>query len=449
MNRRMIFISAVFLFTALLSCEDPTSVGESVIPDDDELEIDSIIYTDFIINSIADDTLYTSGSTTNFIGEIQSSTFGKSIANFYSELRYITGFETVTTPVVDSAKIYLQISGFQGDESTEQSLEVYTLAEEMVFPNLIDTGFMTDEKIGEFTMRSFENLDTLINGETSSNHLQTELDLDFAQSLLEAYNNETVTNNAELHDFVKGIAVKPLADGNGKGLFAINNSTNSVSGVRIFYQNDEDESRILNFNFQPVNVEEDTLSNYTHYQMINDYSQGANNIETQLNNYSPTGYPIAYVQGGNGVLAELDFSSLTSQIDSSNLVNGAELVVRPHFVNDADTILLPPSLTLYEEFRVNDDGEKTGGMIDIAGNGLDAFEPGRIYDNSSTGSLGNDEDGYFYIFYLPDYIHGVVEEELEPKLYIGVPNRATSFNGFWFDTDNDIQLTIRYSITNN
>lgn len=449
MKERVLILSAVLLFTALFSCEDPTSIGETVIPEDDDLQVDSITFTDFVMNTIADDTLYTSGRTTSFVGEDVSDTFGTSTANFYTELRYLDSVDMVN-PIVDSARIFFQVTGFEGDEQAEQSLELFTLMEEISFPNLVDTGFVTDQKIAEFTMKSFANLDTLISGETAPIHLQADLDPTFSQTLVNEFSNGNITSTTELNDYVKGFALKPLGDGTGKGVFTIDVSSSSISGITIFYQNDDNETVTLPIGLLPINTGTDSTSVYNHNQLMTDYSTGSNNIETQLANYNSTGYDMGYVQGGNGVFTEIDFTNLQAQIDSSFIINRAEIRITPQFESIADTINYPSSITLFEEFAINDEGEKNGGMIDIAGNGLTALLPGRLYDQQSTSFLNLDEETgeYFYRFFLPNYLQGVIEEELEPKLIIGISNRGGSFNGFQFSKNTDIEFRVSYSITN-
>ena len=439
----LLLVGAILAFFGMLSCEDPTSVGESVLPDNDLLATDSITFTDFKLNTIADDTLYTGFRNSVLIGQRNNLTFGHSDAQFFTDFHYDGNFEAITNPTIDSAKIYLNITGFEGDTSSIQNIGVYLMNESLEDRNiLVSKQFEYGEKIATFTDVRYSPSALAENA-----YFITPIDQEFALELLTKLNDGSISDNDELQAEYKGLAFVPEFKESANSVVTANVSGNSNSGFEINYKGADGEAKVKRFSFAPI-ISEENYSVYNHNYLKTDYENGNSEIASQISAINPVGNSSAYIQGSNGVLALLEFDSVMDGVTSSDVINNAAITIKPQ-VEPTDSTLLPSQLTLYEEFIIDDEGKKTGALVDIVGNGLSAKNPNRRYDLVATATLLNVDDVFSYTFFLPNYLqesHAGVNG-VAPKLYIGVPNRSATFRGIKFAKE-DVTMKVFYSKTN-
>lgn len=477
MKNSFLLLCAFLLFWALQSCEDPTNVGQSIIPDDDELEVVDLTFTDFVANTLKDDSVYTTFRSVIYLGEVTQGFFGKSAASYYTEISYPTGFEPSTNPVVDSAVLYLKNSGYSGDEAVPQTFEIFTILDTLASDSvyIASRGFAQGVKVGEFTNVVYSDEEITIGDESGiPPHLRTNIDAGLAQEMLNLMNDGTINNTKTLQEFLKGFVVKPKSDNSGKGLFTLDlnsSAAGNFSALSIYYRNSDDDTLSVDINIFPfpdgINSDNESYKGvHNHNQFVTNYAENNLDIQNQLDNYSETGYNEGYIQSGGGLVTEIRFDSLLDNLVSNSRINSAQIVIRPDIQNLSDTLFLPGRLTLFEAFERNDDGEKTGRLIGIDGRNLPNVNDDRIFDVSSTATLVKDDSGeYSYTFTLPNFIEYVKDGELEPKLYIAANDgelstnvaytsvsRSRSFDGIKFDisdlSESNIYMEIAYSENN-
>lgn len=461
---------AILFFVAMQSCEDPTTVGQSVIPDDDALAVDSINFTDFVINAHRDDSLFTSFRATLQLGEYTTNQLGTSTATIYSDVFQIDTFEMANQATLDSAVFYLQTSSFQGDTTVAQSFDVYRLQNRIppkdgrYRPYRIGEGFDVDDKIGSFENVVYSTDSTGVGEVTTNPYIKGYLDNSFTDDFFAKLIAEEIVTNDDVQDYFKSIAIQPRNTGNGKGFFNIDlqSSRTNPTGIAFHYHDENDSTYQYRIHLSPILDSSSSLFVFNHNQIKADY--GTNEVAQQLNDRKDDGYDNGYVHGGNGVIAEIEFEELLNSIDASTLINVARLIIRPTVTNPADTLHFPERIAAYEEFNVASDGNNTASLIDVAGNGRTAPVNDRLFDNNSIATRQKDEDGYFYQFFLPNYFESVTNGRVEPKLLLGLPSsyhssspqsppvppqRSQSYKGFTFKNETGIELEIIYSNPNN
>ena len=462
MKKFSVLLVAIGLFIALQSCEEPTNVGESVIPDDDALAVDSILVTDFVVNTIADDTLYTSYRNNLYLGEYVSNQFGQSTAAIYTDVSQASEFETVEGPVLDSVVFYLQTPNFEGDTTVNQQFDVYRLKNRLPddYPYLIGDGFEMEEKIGAFTDVTYSSLPTMIDSTETDPLIRGTFTESFKSDLFSKLTNGDIATTSDLQEQLKALAIVPAGDLSGKGFFSINMTSSSTNptGIAFYYHDEEGSAYNYRINLNPFINEDESLYVMNHNQLKADYENGNEEIFMQIQQPSETGYDTGFVQAGNGVMAQLEFDGFVSDLEASVLINSAELTIYPTLENPADSTELPANLILYERFNRDDSGRKTGSLLDIAENGGE-FDDAERTPDSSVGILQKDNTGNFYYrFVFPNFTELVNNGELDAKLLLGVPSsyhqtfipkRSQSYKGMIFDARNDIELHIKYSILEN
>jgi len=126
-------------------------------------------------------------------------------------------------------------------------------------------------------------------------------------------------------------------------------------------------------------------------------------------------------------------------------VNLAQLIIKPQLASLDDTLSLPVTLFLAEEFFRNDDGEKIGPVFGIDGSGrANTVDLSRFDQTATAFRVRVDEGEYEYRFTLPKTIQAMIDGELEPTLYMFVNTRSQSMNGLKFESSNT-ELEIYYT----
>lgn len=451
------FAFSFLLFCLLLACEDPSNVGNGVIPDDDALPVDSIDFTDFVLNNYTDDTLFTGFRNIMTLGEVSQGQLGTGHASIYNEVSTGT-YTVVDNPVLDSVVLYLRTVSYSGVEEEAQTFTVHTLQDSIPSNTglLIDTTFTTNQQIGVFSDIIFSSDNVTINEQEVAPHISTHLDIPYFQDILNKLNDSTIVTTNELQNELLGVAILPSFSNSGKGLFTVDMSrlNGSQTSIRLYYTDAEDEQHTHVFNFSPVqdftNSDDEYFAGvYNHNSLLVDNSSGIAEIGNQVDQFLQNGYNKGFIQGGHGIYTSITFDDLSQSLDPNIKVNSARLTIRPLLTQLSDTIHLPLSIGLYEEFELNDEGNKNGGVIGIDGSGLVIRDPNRIYDSFTIANRFKEEEGkYSYTFSIPNYMERFKNNEETGTLYLLSSSRGSSFQGIVFDktlTEPGIHLRVKYT----
>ncbi len=451
---KLFYFLIISLLIISVSCEDPNDVGAGIIPTDDALLVDSMVYTDVIFNNFRDDSILHSSLGTMQLGRYENDVFGVSNASIYTELYFDGTFNRLENAILDSLVLYLSVSGFQGDSLTPQTINVFELTDTLKTANGDDAElyYIFEDVSNGGLLTSFNNItytsdSTLVDTTLTSPHIRTTISGSFAESLFTQLNDSTITTSTELQAFFKGFLFEPEAN-SGDGWFEvnINNSLPQLSGLYFYYHNDDttfnDVLQIQNISdFQPDEGSYESGSQSIN-QIINTYSEAEPQLQSQIDVFSVDGNPTGYLQGGNGTYLEIDFEDVINSLPDDIHINLAELTIKPTFDNLDDTLYVPTSLILAEEFDVNDEGEREGGILRIDGTGFPTTVDFSRFDRTSTAFYDSEDEEY--LFFLPRSIQSMIDGLIDPTLILLVNDRAQSINGIKFGRE-DLELKLFYT----
>ncbi len=454
MNKFLIGCIAFCSLLQFTSCDEPTLVGKDLIPDDDALVLDSLQFDNFSINMFRDDSILNSSVSNFWLGKSQLPGVGESVANFYSEFFFGGNMNRLENAVFDSIVLYLRNTGFEGDSTVAQTINIYKLTDSLRSETegyyYLKDSIPYGDLIGTITDAVYSSDSVFVNGVRTSSHLKATMDFQFGQDLFTQLNDSILTTNKEFQEYFPGIAFRANESNTGAGWFQMmaNSTSPDLSGFQLFYHNDEDTSYIR-FPLSPIFDYIDSENTYypgsqNINQVVTSYSNAT--ILDQLNQSVSGGNEVNYLQSGNGVYLEIDFQELLTELQDDEVVNFAEFKLKPSFDQLADTIYLPQSIILGDGFVENSNGEKTGAILGIDGSNVSGTPTnGRIYDGTNIAYLQKLGEGdYQYRFQMPSTLQSMHQGIISPKLYLLSSNRATKFTYFKFNKT-DLSMKVIYS----
>ncbi len=336
--------SAIVLFlisgSLLISCNDPSVIGLSVQPASDKFNVQ---YTDTItLNSytISTDSVKTDNSSVNMLGSYVDPIFGKSSSSIFAQLDLLTFNNIVgANPIADSIVLSLAYTGYYGDTTTTQSLNVYQLTENIYSDSIYYSnrsfGY-SGLSIGSLVYNPTPNTYVTVNGVLETPQLRVKMDNQIANNILNA-NPTILSSNAAFSAFFKGIYIKTNdVSISGKGAILYFNALSSYSGITIYYHNATASGLLFNLVF------DNSAARVNHFE--HDYSGTL--VAQQLATPS-LGLNTLYSQCMSGVKTYIDFPYLKHLVDFGKIaINKAELIVT---ATDASNALypLPANMILY------------------------------------------------------------------------------------------------------
>jgi len=112
--------------TALISCEEQSSIGVEVLPAGDLISVRSKIQ-DITSFTHSEDSIRTDEASHSLLGSFTDSLFGNTTIDFASQFRLSEFPDFGSNPRVDSVKLYLYYRIIYGDSITKQKFRVYEL----------------------------------------------------------------------------------------------------------------------------------------------------------------------------------------------------------------------------------------------------------------------------------------------------------------------------------
>jgi len=413
------FRLALRSFTALLivlvafSCtKEPNLIGIDLVPASELLRMG---YTDTVqieAFSMREDSVKSSNLNYALVGSMYDPVFGRTTADFYSQV-YLSTEPTVfgTNPVLDSAFLYLPYSSAYGDTLSNMTLRVYPLEEDLLDSVQAYSNhtvyYDQNSLLGELTFTPRPHDSAYYDGGKQAPSLRIPLNKEIAQQIL-SVDTSVLATSAKFIQFFKGIAI--IAEPQqtpGKGAILSFSIGTVSSNILLHYHNSTDTSTyslVLNSSCQRFN-------HYEHYG----YAEAAPFLKQQIAGDSTLGKQFIFVQAMGGVKVKLKFPSLYNWSGGKKVViNDAQLILTNA---SPSTVFEPPSsLALYP---INND------MSLYAYQVPDYNEGTAYYDGTYNSSLAN------YRFRLTRYVqqllNGTVSSTVNHNgLYMLVP--ASSVN---------------------
>ena len=378
------FVSFLMIII-LFSCRKSNDFGLEVQPNQDLLSVNQTDSTSIITYSAIEDSLRTDelpGS--NLLGSYVDPYFGSLETSIYTQIRLESSYDfrpngttTLDSLIVDSVILYLALDGYYGNLGS-QTFEVYQLNENLS----VDSSYYTNSTIDANPTNLISSNVSLINpnpqvpgyvkGELVDEAiLRIPLSIDdFAIPIMQQSGNSTLDGNDgenEFLDWFKGL------------LISTNNSSQNINQGAIYYTDLlSSYSKITLFyrDTSGIAADHDTLSfdfninaNCARFHSsVIDYSSSI--VENTVND-TTLGQELFFIQSLGGCKGMIFFPYLDEIIDSSIIINKAELILPfQYYILDAYT----PASTLILT-RENSNGDAVflpdffesnhGGSIDL------------------------------------------------------------------------------------
>lgn len=312
----VLIISASILF----SCNKPTTIGAGLLPDDDNintLQANLILET----TTVVEDSLRTDKLRTYPLGTMKESVFGATYSDIFTQVLLPSGsdfnFEYTAGDVLkfDSAVLTLYYSGFYGDTTGLQTINIYRMNESMDASNQYysNKSFAYNAsvlgKANNFIPNTKDSIDVM--GKMYPPHLRIKLTDEFGDSLLHQSGTTNLHDNTNFFNYLKGLYISTDTNSAGKGMMYIN-LVNSV--LTLYYKSGSKDS--LSFDFK-ISSGGTAMSQFRHNYFTNNPE-----VSTHLNKNNDS---IIYIQSMAGLKTKIKIPGLKDL--GKILVNKAELVL--------------------------------------------------------------------------------------------------------------------------
>lgn len=386
--------------------------------------------------SMLEDTINTTQSSADILGDISDPVFGHSSAGIYTQLS-LSG-STVnfgSNPVIDSIVLTLQISGYYGDTNSYVGIRVHKLTEDL---STTDQYYQTstveyDPNVLNYSLTGYNlrpNTPIVVDTALINAHLRIRLSQSFGQDLL----NRQDEINSNFNSFLKGLYIEATSHTGSCGYMLTTNMNSSLTGLTVYYHNDNENNKRYTF---PCTEE---CARFTHLDHNYSASTDVSFVQEVLQGNKDFGEDILFLQGGGGVKTRITFPYLESTFDQYSdriVIHSAELVITNVAPNEV--YLIQPNLLTIQGVRKSD--------------GAIRFLPDDDYYTSSSYFGGSyNSKTHEYRFRITSYVQQLILNQGDWSNYINLvvrgsavrPNRLI-FDGTDPNSPTRLRLEIAYS----
>ncbi len=346
--KRIAILRTATLFSLLIvlfnSCtKELTPIGLGLLEPIDLLKLG---YTDTVqirAYSLSEDSVYTRNLSYAQVGSMYDPIFGKTSASLYSQIFITTSrLRFGTSPVFDSAFLYMPYKSSYGDTLSNMTFRIYRLTEDIVdslhsYSNT-ELNYDISNPLGELTFQPKPHDSAYYGGKTQAPMLRIPINSTFGNYIMGAEDTTYLNNNAEFVKFFKGVyIVAEPQNMPGKGCIINFSLPSDYSRIQMFYHNTEDT---LNYSFA-FSTGCSRFQNYDH----NGFAEDIPILKQQLEGNTELGKDFLFAQGLSGAKIKIEFPYLSKWFDNDKIiVNDAQLILGNGSVSDVFTN--PTSVTL-------------------------------------------------------------------------------------------------------
>ena len=430
---RLIGILTVML-SVIVACDNQTSsIGLDLARQLGTDYTDTITVTAY---SFLEDTLSTSGTTANLVGEVRDPVFGDCRASTYAQFD-LTGSSVNfgTNPVVDSVVLTLQLASYYGDTTSQVGLRVYRLLEPLTASSYYHTSTVSyDPTPLNYALTGYTIQPTtsvVVDTGNFSAHIRIRLSDAFGQYLLN--NQHHMTSNASFKSFFNGLCISAVSHTGPVGYILLTSMTSSLSGLTLYYHNEG--SGTIKYTF-PCPAE---CTRFTHFDHDYNTSSDADFIQEVLQGDPTIGASRLFLQATGGVKTRITFPYLRDafkSLDNRVVINRAELVITD--ISPDEVFFIHPS------------------NLTLQGIGADsslAYLPDDEYYTTASYFGGSyDASRHEYRFRITRYVQELVQGTCSLTDALNVVVRGSSvranrliFGGPGLDDDRRLRLEVSYT----
>lgn len=366
-------------------CKDENELGRDILPDGDYLNTIFSDTTQVLTSTVKEDSLRADELSLQLLGSDKNPVFGLSTASVYSQVN-LEGTPTFSNlPQADSLVLILSYSGYYGDTSAQQTINVYRLSEDMrtdssYYSNRSFTHDLTSIGSLNYSPQPFTKV--VVDSDTVAAQIRIRLDQSLADSIILLNGTPTLSSNADWLSYFKGLYIESMPI-NVQGAISYFSFFNSKMTLYFHDTTNVNVSKTYNFSLTGAR-----LNHFEHD--FTGYDAGNQLADSTVND------SINYVQAMAGLKMKITFPFLKHFTDSGSiLLNRAELKI------NATAPIIPYSLPQKMYLVIKDENGQNSFPLDY-------FESSGYYG----GEINTTGDGYSFNItrQLQRYLDGVVDD---------------------------------------
>ncbi|MFC6996624.1 DUF4270 family protein [Rufibacter roseus] len=430
-------VAALFSSFLFASCEDPTALG---------LELQgpgSLIGTTFTdtttVNAstvLLKDSIITLGAARAQVGRVEDANFGVTSAKTYAEIG-LSSLNVAFDPNngADSLVLSLDYDYYFGDTLEVANWNVYRLTEGFTDQTTyftttdldynqtpIGTVSFTPRPRSTYVTTNPETGDTL----TRNNPVLVRIRLDqtaggmaLANEILAQSDKAPLkTQQAFVSSLLKGLVIAPAPNAQNKAVLGVNLGNSQMT---LFYTSTTD-SKTKSYTFYPTERNFNRIESNRANTPIASLTTNGQALPSSSTN------GLTYLQAGTGLVTKLSFPHIsdfrkipTGEPRAGQLrdlaVNKAELIIPIKVENQADTLLLPPIITIVEATASNRIARTNGFPNALPREGTSQF---------ATLEYRGSAHGYVYVANITSYMQNLLYNKRENHGLILLPSNIST-----------------------
>lgn len=385
-RKSFLLVLTVAISSILFSgCKDENELGRDILPDGDYLNTIFSDTTQVLTSTVKEDSLRADELSLQLLGSDKNPVFGLSTASVYSQVN-LEGTPTFSNlPQADSVVLILSYSGYYGDTSAQQTINVYRLSEDMrtdssYYSNRSFTHDLTSIGSLNYSPQPFTKV--VVDSDTVAAQIRIRLDQSLADSIILLNGTPTLSSNADWLSYFKGLYIESMPI-NVQGAISYFSFFNSKMTLYFHDTTNVNVSKTYNFSLTGAR-----LNHFEHD--FTGYDAGNQLADSTVND------SINYVQAMAGLKMKITFPFLKHFTDSGSiLLNRAELKI------NATAPIIPYSLPQKMYLVIKDENGQNSFPLDY-------FESSGYYG----GEINTTGDGYSFNItrQLQRYLDGVVDD---------------------------------------
>jgi hypothetical protein len=385
-RKSFLLVLTVAISSILFSgCKDENELGRDILPDGDYLNTIFSDTTQVLTSTVKEDSLRADELSLQLLGSDKNPVFGLSTTSVYSQVN-LEGTPTFSNlPQADSLVLILSYSGYYGDTSAQQTINVYRLSEDMrtdssYYSNRSFTHDLTS--IGSLNYLPQPFTKVVVDSDTVAAQIRIRLDQSLADSIILLNGTPTLSSNADWLSYFKGLYIESMPV-NVQGAISYFSFFNSKMTLYFHDTTNVNVSKTYNFSLTGAR-----LNHFEHD--FTGYDAGNQLADSTVND------SINYVQAMAGLKMKITFPFLKHFTDSGSiLLNRAELKI------NATAPIIPYSLPQKMYLVIKDENGQNSFPLDY-------FESSGYYG----GEINTTGDGYSFNItrQLQRYLDGVVDD---------------------------------------
>jgi hypothetical protein len=367
--------------------------------------------------SVLEDSLNTTNLVFNYLGTLKDNIFGITTAGIYTQIvpsgnNANFGGAQQCDSVVLTLRYY---GGFYGDTLNPFKIKVYELDEKMesskTYYQTNTLSYIPKNLTEQPNFTLYPKPNTKVHIDTT--HLEAHIRIRLKNHLGDRFlQNTTSTATPEaFKDFFKGLYICAESSG-GDGSLVNVNLTHSLSGIKLYYTNNDGEAK--QFSFEMSRSATVRFSHYEHnYNIGTPENTLFVNQVVRENKDTMLGQKMLYVQSMGGVKTKISFPNLKKLKERKIVINKAELVITD-IGEDLSVYPSPLKLTIQ---GVNPSGT------------LVLLPDDQFFTNQTYWGGGYDATKKEYKFRITRYIEDIIQRDnFKPYIYLVTTEAAANAN---------------------